>query len=274
MLGRLSLDHLHAQPPLRVWSVIVTVFGDLVLDEGREATPSPLATASLLTLMETMGIDAAQTRTALSRLVASGTLNRERAGRASFHTLTPSAMLAFREASELIYGRRLPQPDGSFHLVLTDKTADRAFARQILTEQGFRMLGATSALKTGRSRAESLKIPDGAMHGAYAPDPAAIALIANLYEIPALGAAYASFNAAFARLATAAPADDTDAFVARLCLVHQFRRLVLKDPFLPADCLPTPWPGAEARRIFDALLAKLRLASRRHFGAVVAQNNI
>lgn len=274
MLGRAALDHLHAQPPLRVWSVIVTLFGDLVLDEGREASPAPLATASLLTLMETMGIDAAQTRTALSRLVANGTLNRERAGRASFHTLTPSAMRAFREASELIYGRQVPKPDGSFELILTDKTADRSAARQMLTEQGFRMIGTTSALKPSHSGAANLKVPDGAMHGTFVPDAATKALVANLFEVPALAAAYASFNAAFARLATAGPTDDADAFIARLCLVHQFRRLVLKDPFLPADCLPSPWPGVEARKLFDSLLAKLRVASRRHFNVVVTQTNI
>jgi phenylacetic acid degradation operon negative regulatory protein len=274
MLGRSALDHLHAKPPLRVWSVIITLFGDLVLDEGRQALPAPLATASLLTLMETMGIDAAQTRTALSRLVANGTLNRERVGRASFHTLTPLAMRAFREASELIYGRALPEPAGTFQLVLTDKTEDRATARQILTEQGFRMIGTTSALKPIHSGTADLQVPDGAVNGAFAPDAAAKAQIANLFEIPTLAATYTSFNAAFARLAAAEPADDADAFVARLCLVHQFRRLVLKDPFVPADCMPTPWPGLEARKLFDSMLAKLRVASRRHYDGVCSQRDM
>lgn len=61
-----------------------------------------------------------------------------------------------------------------------------------------------------------------------------------------------------AALLTVAPGLDWQAaFLARLLLVHEFRRLVLRDPFLPAALLPAGWAGPEARATFDDAVAAL-----------------
>ena len=49
-----------------------------------------------------------------------------------------------------------------------------------------------------------------------------------------------------------------DAILARILLIHQYRRVLLRDPLLPPQLLPDNWPAAEARaicgRIYRALL--------------------
>ena len=51
--------------------------------------------------------------------------------------------------------------------------------------------------------------------------------------------------------------------MARLLLVHEYRRLVLRDPMLPDALLPSDWPGLAARRLCAALYPALVAGSER-----------
>jgi phenylacetic acid degradation operon negative regulatory protein len=42
---------------------------------------------------------------------------------------------------------------------------------------------------------------------------------------------------------------DSDAFTARILLIHHYRRVVLRDPLLPTVLLPDDWPGRAARQL-------------------------
>src|SRR5712691_4134540 len=59
-----------------------------------------------------------------------------------------------------------------------------------------------------------------------------------------------------------------DAFTARILLIHHYRRVVLRDPLLPAALLPKDWPGRAARAlcgdIYRALLPKSELWLDQH----------
>src|SRR5882757_4323849 len=61
---------------------------------------------------------------------------------------------------------------------------------------------------------------------------------------------------------------DADAFTARILLIHHYRRVVLRDPLLPAALLPRDWPGRAARElcgeIYRALLPKSEQWLNRH----------
>ena len=89
---------LHEEGRPRVWSLVVTVFGDAVAPRGGR-----IATAQLAELMERIGVGQGALRTALSRLVAEGTLERDRRGRASFHRLSAAAAREVEAASRVIY---------------------------------------------------------------------------------------------------------------------------------------------------------------------------
>jgi phenylacetic acid degradation operon negative regulatory protein len=52
-----------------------------------------------------------------------------------------------------------------------------------------------------------------------------------------------------------------DAILARVLLIHHYRRVILRDPLLPASLLPPAWPALEARKFCASLYQALLPAS-------------
>jgi phenylacetic acid degradation operon negative regulatory protein len=84
------------------------------------------------------------------------------------------------------------------------------------------------------------------------------ATAAAAWDFGHLNEAYAAFVTVFQGFDKAPPADTLDAFVLRTALIHEYRRVLLKDPELPADLLPQDWAGARARRLAGGLYRALR----------------
>ena len=104
------IDALHSEGRLRVWSLVITVFGDLVQHRGGE-----VSTARLGVLMNRIGVEPGALRTALSRLSRDGWVTRERAGRTSLYRLSDRGLDRFAPATSMIYAppRREPVAEWS-----------------------------------------------------------------------------------------------------------------------------------------------------------------
>ena len=76
-----TIARLTALGPLRVWSLLVTVFGDLTQDDALEGP-------TLSALMSEIGVKPEATRVALHRLRADGWITSEKTGRTSRHRLS------------------------------------------------------------------------------------------------------------------------------------------------------------------------------------------
>lgn len=63
--------------------------------------------------------------------------------------------------------------------------------------------------------------------------------------------------------------DPSDAFIARSLLIHEYRRVLLRDPNLPKAFLPADWPGVQARRLCEQLYSSLLKPSEAYLRAVV-----
>jgi phenylacetic acid degradation operon negative regulatory protein len=252
------LAALHADKPLRVWSLIVTIFGDVVMRQGAEVAPGPIWVAPLLKLLERLGVDSGLARTSLSRLVAGGILVRDKVGRNTFYRLTPASAEEFARAADRIYGRREVAPADAFQLALIDRCADRAAARSTLEDAGFKFFNAASALATWRASRGT--VPDDVITARASAEGAIVALSRELWSIDALQASYADFVARFGPAAAAEWTPD-DAIVARVVAVHRLRRIVLRDPGLPPVALPADWAGGAARDLFRRLLLAWRAPS-------------
>jgi phenylacetic acid degradation operon negative regulatory protein len=87
------------------------------------------------------------------------------------------------------------------------------------------------------------------------------AIAARAWPLAATRDAYTEFIQAFAPFRDAvqqnAPLSELDALVARTLLIHAYRRIVLRDPLLPPEILPTDWPGAEARALCGSIYRTL-----------------
>jgi phenylacetic acid degradation operon negative regulatory protein len=246
------IDAHHARKPPRTWSLLVTVFGVVALPRGEA-----LRLSDLQDWMGALAIEPGLVRTALSRLVSNGTLTRERDGKAALYRLAPAAEADFRRASARIFGEDRPAPDGRLHLVLIEEGGERAAIRTALAEAGYGALAANLYLRPVHQGRDDLAPPGtSGFHAAGAADLAP--RLATLWPLANLQAGYRVVAGHAAALLAVAPGLDWQAaFLARLLLVHEFRRLVLRDPFLPAALLPAGWAGPEARATFDHAVAAL-----------------
>ena len=235
------IEALHEEGRLRVWSLVVTVFGDAVAPRGGR-----IATSRLGALTGRIGVGEGALRTALSRLVAEGTLEREREGRASFHRLSGRAMREARAASAVIYAPPAG-PDGW-------------------------------TMGTGPAPLRALELPGGAWLSREAPPEGAIAVTGGLVGGAGIAPAAAHRRAldrlardlgALGRLlsetaeATPPRGDEAglpersadlpahgpelaplDAVAARTLLIHRWRRIALRWPDLPEASAAPGAPGA------------------------------
>lgn len=255
------IDLLHEQNPVRVWSLIVTIFGDVVMRQGTTPDTALVSTAHLLKLLDLMQIEAGPVRTSLSRLVADKTLIRNKLGRNTFYRLSEPNADVFRAAASAIYAHKNLPPTGFFHIVLTDHCALRLDSRQQLMKQGFRFLNPTTSIAPEYEGMPAPFLPEGAILARAMATPALAELAHELWKIAALNKGYQKFLSHFGPLAEGKSPNPEGAITARIIMVHKFRQLLLRDPQLPRSALPYDWAGQEARVLFDICLKRLAASS-------------
>lgn len=267
-------------PPLRAGSLIVTVFGDLVAPRGGE-----VAYAGLARILARFGVNDSQLRTALSRLVAEDWLVSERVGRLAFYALAPSGLKRTREAEARIYAAAPPAWNGRWCVALLPdlKPAARDSVRRPLSWLGFGAVGPQTMLHPNPDPAALASLlADLArplrplvVEGPGTAGEAAQALVRQGWDLAALGRGYRGFIDGFAPLARAARKTlaPEAALEGRVRLVHEFRRLALRDPGLPAELMPRDWVGGAARRFAGELYRRLRPASEAWIDANLLDSN-
>ncbi len=248
---------LHASAGLRVWSVIVTIFGDAILPRGGVSSA-----ATLQDICASLGIGHGALRTALSRLVSDGWLVSERRGKFAFYRLSPQADAASRHAAPRIYGRQI---DDDFCLLVNEPgRADRdvTFAAA-LRAIGFEKIA--TGLHTGhRGRL-------GDLDAAIATECIVVTLtqgrppawVADAIEGPADDWNQLTVRAMTLSI-TAADCTPSDAFLARTILLHEWRRLILRVPDVPASWIAPDSPRARCRDAVASLYRQLWSPSERY----------
>jgi phenylacetic acid degradation operon negative regulatory protein len=234
--------------PARVWSLVVTIYGDCVLPRGGE-----LWLGTLTELVAPFGVEPGSVRAAMSRLARDGFLERTRAGRLSHYALSAEADRLFRAAERVIYRNRAPRSAAGWEIVIPQGEDNR----KRLAAEGFGALVPSVFVRPRRH--PPLRV-SGAIHLVAEGDDAALA--AALYPLPDIAARYHAFLAALPPLeAAAADAGPADAVALRIAVVHAFRRIALRDPHLAPDALPPDWPADAAYRAFAATYRALQPAS-------------
>jgi phenylacetic acid degradation operon negative regulatory protein len=59
------------------------------------------------------------------------------------------------------------------------------------------------------------------------------------------------------------------AFLLRTLLIHDYRKLLLRDPELPDDLLPADWRGREARELCADLYRRVASPSEAYLGSML-----
>jgi phenylacetic acid degradation operon negative regulatory protein len=243
--------------PSRTGSIVITVFGDANVPRGGSVWHG-----TLLEYFQGIDIDSGVDRTAMSRLATDDWLTREKVGRNSFYRLAVKGREIFEAATRHIYDPPPSDWSGRFELLLIGNGEDRDVAREALKNAGFGspvpgvwVAPSGVAVPQEASRAIRLEVA--------AEDESGRHLLSASWPLDRTADAYLKFMKTFAPLrdwtARREALADLDAFTARILLIHYYRRVVLRDPLLPAKLLPRDWPGAAARElcgeIYRALLA-------------------
>ncbi len=253
------VKHFHAHKPARIWSLIVTLYGDAIVPRG-----GSLWIGSLIEIMELFGIDAGHVRTAISRLSSDGWLARIKRGRASYYRLSKSGEGEFLAATRRIYFGEARAFDGRVRVALLGPDlVDPGAVRRALAQTEFAALS-QSALIGLADPADRIATRKGLHLLRVTPDDAVRAAATAAWNLEPVADAYRAFTARFSTLHRAAEKGSlpqADALVARTLLIHAFRRIVLRDPGLPQELLPADWPGREARALAGDIYRRLVPAS-------------
>ena len=197
----------------RVWSLMISLFGDLAQAEGT-AIDGPVLSA-MMTLLE---IKPEATRVALHRLRNDGWIKSDKVGRISRHSLTEKGRAESAAATPRIFAPLAPR--------LFVGPADAA------------------------PPPDTLSLP-----GTTVPDW----LRAQLHT-ESLAIAYTDLAQTLKRLAAALPGSDTmtplQVAVLRGLIVHNWRRLVLKNPPLPLVLTDPAGPARQSHLMVADLLAR------------------
>jgi phenylacetic acid degradation operon negative regulatory protein len=261
------LQRFAARQPIRTGSLIVTVFGDAILPRG-----GTVLLADLIALLRHFSLNDSQVRTALSRLVADHWLAAERRGRQSLYRPTETGRHRFEEATRRIYAGPPRSWRGSWQMLVLPEAAERGELGKDLGWLGFGRLAPGMMLHPSPDPASLASVIRDApaaerplaiagKTALAAPPELLQALVARCWDLAALAQSYRAFVEGFAEFRRGvergfAP-EPLPALLARLMLIHDYRRVLLRDPMLPPELLPNNWIGREAydtaRRLYRAL---------------------
>ncbi|MDH3233534.1 MAG: phenylacetic acid degradation operon negative regulatory protein PaaX, partial [Alphaproteobacteria bacterium] len=215
-------------------------------------------------------------------------------GRRSYYELTPDGRQRIRDSARRIYAGPRTVWDGRWHLVLTGLgeigEGPRARLRRELRWLGFGALGPNifahpqADLEALRNLLEALALRDEVvvMRGgteALAGISPSHELLGKAFDLRDISAAYSDFLdrfMLFCSLSSGPEIEPASAFRLRILMSHEFRRVRLRDPALPAELLPKNWIGGRAwtlaRELYEALLeasdAHLRAVAETDTGAL------
>ncbi|HEV7714737.1 MAG TPA: phenylacetic acid degradation operon negative regulatory protein PaaX [Steroidobacteraceae bacterium] len=270
------------QRPVRTGSLLVTLLGDAIAPRGGVVT-----LGSLIKLAEPFGIPHRLVRTSVGRLAQDGWLASRRAGRQSEYFLTEHGKGRFAEATQRIYGPGIDGKgahawDGDWTLLLLPPgpRAQRERVREEMQWLGFGQISAgvlahpSRSVADTRSQLEELHVNGGVVVMRAASEGASSdrTLLESGWDLAELSRGYRRFVAAYAPIrqllaARAEPSPET-AFVIRTLLIHDYRKIHLRDPLLPHSLLPPGWIGGTAYELCRDLYRTVFAAAERHLSTV------
>jgi len=244
---------------LRAGSLITTVFGDSIAPRG-----GTVWLGGLITVMQGFGISERLVRTSVFRLVQDGWLRSTQMGRRSYYSLTDEGREKFEQATHRIYAEPASTWDGQWCLLLLSGL-DTAAKDSVRKECGWLGFGALSTSVLAHPAPDMtdlditlrrLGVTDDLviMTGKTVGNEAAMRRLAqDSWNLADIDERYARFVQRFRPLIAAcgkeANVAPKTAFLVRTLLIQEYRKVLLRDPQLPAELLSSGWHGSAAYQL-------------------------
>tara|TARA_R110002111_G_scaffold51311_1_gene89884 strand:+ start:31106 stop:32026 length:921 start_codon:yes stop_codon:yes gene_type:complete len=261
--------------PMRVPSLISTVFGDVLTQHG-----GVIWLGSLVKALSPLGVDERLVRTSVFRLVKDGWLKSHKLGRRSYYQLTTYGTREFQRAANRIYNMEKPEWNEKWQLVFPRDIPDdkKEPLRRSLHWQGFRQIAAGVFARPETDQKELLEIIEEFsiesnvfLLNGYADNSTPHLVVQDLveenWELGKIAKKYKEFIRRFSpprKWLETHQADPESAFFARTLLIHDYRRILLQDTSLPEKLLPPSWPGLVAQQLTRELYLALSTQSIVH----------
>lgn len=281
------LERFRQKSRIQAGSLITTVFGDAILPRGGR-----VSLGSMIQLLAPLGVNERLVRTAVYRLVKEEWLQSEALGRKTDYMLTPSGRSRFDEASRQIYAADIPGWDRRWRLIVLVGELDLRVREQLRRALFWHGFGETATGVFVHPTAELEKVMDSlasegldavraqlmpmvAVNSRAAHCASDIDMVQKAWNLSDLALSYEGFLHKYEPIRDALLAQgqedltEENAFLVRTLLIHDVRRLLLRDPQLPESLLPPTWPGSRARLLCRDLYRKLLPLSERHLDANV-----
>lgn len=254
------LARFHRQRPVRSGSLLITVLGDSIAPRGGIVT-----LGSLIRLAAPFGLPERLVRTSVGRLAQDGWLSSNREGRQSEYFLTDHGRKRFAEATARIYREALQSWDRTWTLLFLPPGGGQKTLREELLWLGFGQVRPGVLAHPSRSvedtREQLVQLDSKAdvivLSARSEGDAADRALIEAGWDLAELARGYRRFVDTFTPVRASLDGKSTPpaetAFVIRTLLIHEYRKIHLRDPLLPHSLLPADWIGAQAYELCRAL---------------------
>jgi len=258
-------------------SLLLDMFGEYLRYLGGEVRQTQVTS-----LPGEFGVAPATIRVTMSRLRNEEWFTSRRDGRETIYALTDHMRHVLDEGRERIFAPAAREWSGSWTMVIYQMSEsdrlERNQLRKTLAWHGFGPLTTSTWLAPGDRRSEARQLVQGrageqvdilSCHSDGLDHDRNIA--ARCWDLESLASDYSAFNTAHARLVSqAAELVGADALLARTELISTFRHFPFRDPRLPAELRPSPWPGDEAHALFRKTYDVLGPAARAHVASVAA----
>lgn len=237
----------------RVWSLLVTLFGDLVLPSAE-----PISGSEINALLLLAGLKREAIRVAIHRLRKDGWIDSTRQGRESLYELSAWGTAQTRAAAPRVYADSALATEAWVWIAEPGDAGALSGAQVPLGPN----MALASAVPEGESGVYPVPVPATApppawMRGAVC-SPDQVALWADL-DLRLQGLA--------SGLARAPALGPQERVILRCMVVHAWRRLALRVPALPDHVFPEDWAGPQARARFHDVLHRLPRSSYAAFRA-------
>lgn len=233
--------------------------------------------------MDVFGFNERSVRTAVFRLVQNDWLSSEKIGRTSYYRITEVSRERFAAAHEKIYGLHQGEWDQKWDLVLLSSVdlGNKTLLKKELEWLGF--ANVTTNLMAYPSCDElqlqnllfNLNMTEQvvvfraeALHLWQESYPTLKRMVEVNWPIEQLHQRYDKFINDFRNVLSLiedGEFNELQAFQIRILLIHQYRRILLKDPNLPLELLPSDWLALTARNLTSNIYQMLVSSSEEFF---------
>lgn len=270
---RSLIDEFRSRPTLRAGSLITTVFGDAIVPRG-----GSVWLGSLIQVMAAFGVTERLVRTSVFRLARDGWLDTSRVGRRSYYSLSEEGLSRFEQATRRIYAQPQNEWSGEWCLILL-AGLDVRVREQIRKESGWLGFAAISSTLLAHPAANVAEL-EAILRG-IGTDQQPVVLTGrsmgvgranamrdlahkgwNLDDIDRRYAEFVQrFRPVYRAVTRRKKPGPANAFQIRILLIQEYRKVLLRDPLLPAELLPVKWHGAPAYQLCRNLYLAVQLES-------------